>query len=111
MSKVIQSPIKRWAGSVIIADPLTIPQAQLIEAAMKMPEATDGERVWLSVIDVMQLPAIIGCVEKWELENLPDKVTADNFPASPRKDSHLLIEWLFGEIRQVYFGELEIPNG
>ena len=33
MSKVITSPIEKWSGSVTIADPLTIPQAQAIEAA------------------------------------------------------------------------------
>jgi hypothetical protein len=39
---------------VIIADPLTIPQAQLIEAGLKQPEGHEGEdRIWLSVIDVM----------------------------------------------------------
>jgi hypothetical protein len=29
---------------------------------------------------------------------------------SPRKASHELIKWLFGEILKVYNGELDIPN-
>lgn len=108
MSKVITSPIKRWTGTVTIADPLTIPQAQLIEAGMKQPEAqeADNGRVWLSVIDAMKLPAVLGCVEKWELENF----TSDPFPASPRADSHKLIDFIFSEILQVYFGEAIVPN-
>lgn len=89
-----------------MADPLTISQAHLIEAGMRQPETQD-ERVWLSVIDEMKLPAIMGCVEKWELENF----TPDPFPASPRIDSHKLIDWLFGEILQIYFGEAIVPNG
>lgn len=107
MSKVITSPIKRWAGTVTIADPLTIPQAQLIEAGLKQPEGHEGEsRIWLSVIDAEKLPAVLGCVEKWELENF----THDPFPASPRADSHKLIDWVFSELFKVYIGEAEVPN-
>lgn len=76
---------------------------------VKPEEGTDG-RVWFSVIDDKQLPAIFGCVEKWELSGLPDNLTIDNFPSSPRSESHALIEWLFLEIRKVYLGETTIPN-
>lgn len=110
MSKVITSPIKRWAGTVTIADPLTISQAQAIENGLAIPEKTDDGRIWYSVIDTNQLPAIFACVEKWELENMPENLTAENFPASPRGESHKLIDWIFSELRKVYFGELEIPN-
>ena len=110
MSKVVTSPIERWSGSVTIADPLTIPQAMAIEAAMTPPERGDDDRIWLSVIDGNQLPAIFLCVEKWELKNMPEILTADNFPASPRVQSHKLIDWLFYEIRKIYLGELEIPK-
>lgn len=93
---------------MVIADPLTIPQAQLIEAGIRQPEADNG-RVWLSVIDGNQLPAIIACVEKWNIEGL-EGVTLETFPASPRKDSHDFIDWLFKEILAVYLGEVAIPN-
>lgn len=106
MSKVLISPIEKWPGSVTIADPLNQIQAQAIEAGMTRPEAGEDGRVWLSVIDGMQLPAVLACVEKWELENF----TPDPFPFSPRVDSHKLIEWLFTEIRTVYFGEAFVPK-
>ncbi len=108
---MIYSQSKRFKGSVIITDPLTIPQAQLIEAGMRLPkeESTDG-RVWLSVIDSNQLPAILACVETWSLENVPEKPTLETFPASPRAESHKLIEWIFREIMSVYLGEAEVPN-
>ena len=107
MSKVITSPIARWEGTVTIADPLTIPQAQLIENGMKRPEGHEGEeRIFFSIIDEMRLPAVLGCVEKWELANF----TPDPFPGSPRLDSHKLIEWIFNEIQAVYLGEAVVPN-
>jgi hypothetical protein len=107
MSKVITSNVARWAGTVTIADPLTLPQAQLIEAGLKQPEGQEENgRIWLSVIDAEKLPAIIACVEKWELENF----TADPFPASPRGDSHKLIDFIFSELFKVYIGEAEVPN-
>jgi hypothetical protein len=107
MTKQIISPVARWAGTVTIADPLTIPQAQLIEAGLKQPERQeDEERIWLSVIDVMKLPAVIACVEKWELADF----TPDPFPASPRGDSHKLIDFIFAELLTVYFGEQLVPK-
>jgi hypothetical protein len=96
---------------VTIADPLTIPQAQLIEAGLEMPQEGADGRIWLTVIDGKQLPAIFACVEKWELSNMPQSLTLENFPASPRVASHKLIDWLFSELRKVYLGEIEVPNG
>ena len=110
MSKQITSNSKRWAGTVTLSDPLTIPQAQAIEAGLKPPQGGEDGKIWLSVIDANQLPAVIACVEKWELTGFPEVVTVDNFPASPRKESHAFIEWLFREILNIYSGEAEIPN-
>ena len=113
MSKTITSPIERWAGTVTLADPLTIPQAKLIEAGLESPpdEAVNANgKIWLSFVDEMRLPAIFSCVEKWELKNLPEKVTLENFPASPRGDSHKLADWIFTEIVKIYYGESIVPN-
>ena len=111
MPKRVEIDIHVWKGSVEIADPLTIPQAKAIEAGMAKPEITDGQdRVWLSLIDEMQLPALMACVTNWELSNFPAKVTADTFPASPRGKSHELIDAIFRELMKVYFGEAIVPN-
>lgn len=94
-----------------IADPLTIPQAQAIEAGMKQPEGHEGEdRIWLSIIDEAKLPAVFACVEKWELANMPEGLSVETFPASPRVDSHKLVDFIFGELLKVYFGEAIVPN-
>lgn len=91
-----------------IADPLTLPQVEAIEEAMELK--VEGEKVYLSVFDKKNLPAILACVEKWELDYFPETVTLQSFPMSPRKASHELIGWLWGEIIGVYVGEQEIPN-
>lgn len=108
MSKVITSPSKRWAGTVTLADPLTLAHVEAIEQALEIQ--TDGERVYLSVIDKRNLPAVFACVEKWDLGNFPEAVTLDTFPMSPRKASHDLVQWLWNELMKVYVGEQDIPN-
>lgn len=118
MSKVITSHLEYFKGSVTLADPLTLAQARLIEAGMRPPEDDEyfvnskGDKVYYyTVDDEKQLPALFACVEKWEIENLPNPLTLENFPASPRKRTHYLIEWVFNEIKKIYIGELQIPNG
>ena len=109
MSKVIQIT-GRWEGSVEIADPLTIPQVQLIEAGLTMPESNDG-KVWTSAIDALKLPAVLGCIIKWNLKDFPELPTIDTFPATPRKASHALVDSIFAELMRIYSGEAEVPNG
>jgi len=109
MSKIIISPIPRWQGTVTIADPLTLIQAQAIEQAMVKPEIAEDEKWVLTLVDKHKHPAIIACVESWNLENF--SLTKDGQPpASPRLDSHKLRDWIFGELANVYFGEEIIPN-
>lgn len=108
--KVITSQSKTWSGSVILADPLTMPQVKAIEQTLNASIDKSSERVWLSVVDETMLPAICACVQEWRLSNFPEFVTPDTFPASPRKESHELIRWLFSEIYKVYIGEIAVPN-
>lgn len=112
MSKTVTSPSKRFKGSVVIADPLTIPQAKLIEDAGNIgePRLSPNGRAWLTNADESMLPAIFACVEKWELTGISEGVTLETFPASPRSETHELIAWIYNEIFTVYIGEVEIPN-
>lgn len=146
MSKKIEVDIIGFEGSVLIADPLNLSQAQAIELAM-IPDSIPDElieaknkylynfenlgkdhldtlqskkeyeaiseknRIWFSVKDEKRLPAVIACVEKWEIPTIPeDRRTESTFPSSPRGPSHKLIEFLFNEIFKIYVGELKIPN-
>lgn len=104
MSKTI-SITGKWAGTVTIADPLTIPQVQLIEAAFVEHEGT----LYTSTLDAEKLPAIFACVTEWNLRGL-EIVTLETFPATPRKESHRLIDAIFSELIKIYVGEVEVPN-
>ena len=108
MPKIVISPSLRWPGQVLVSSPLTLPQALAWEKAIRTTQALTGD-ITLTDVNYAMLPGIMACVEAWELEGLdPDK-----FPASPRKESADLINWLIGEIARVYMGEEEKadPNG
>lgn len=92
-----------------MADPLTLPQARLIEDALETPKQTTDGMVWLSSMDEKMLPALFGCITEWNLEGL-ENLKLETFPASPRKASHELINFLFLELMKIYKGELETPN-
>lgn len=108
MPKILSSPSKRWPGSVTIADPLTLPQVEPIEEALEYKP--EGAQVRLTVLDKNRLPAVLACVEKWELEGFPAAVTMETFPLSPRPESSKLIGWIWNEILKIYLGDLEVPN-
>jgi hypothetical protein len=103
MSKRISSSSSRWPGSVVIGDPLTLPQALAWEKAVNNSRKLEGD-ITMTDINYALMPGICACVEKWELEGL-ENVTPETFPASPRKESGELIDWLIGEIAQIYRGE------
>ncbi len=101
---------KTYTGSVRIFDRLTLSQVELIEAAIyDAPEVVDG-KVKLTSLDKPRLPALLACVEKWELSNFPEDLSVENFPLSPRRETHNLIDSIFSEIAKIYNGELDIPN-
>lgn len=110
MSKRILSPSSLWPGEVSLSSPMTLPQAIAWERAIR--EVQDKTDVTLTEINYALLPAICGCVEKWNLGGLGD-ITPDTFPGTPRGKSAELIGWLVNEITAVYTGEEEKadPNG
>jgi hypothetical protein len=108
MPKVVTSPVEQFPGTVVLADPLTLSQVELIESALEF--RPEGDRFFFTVMDRQQLPALLACVQEWHLEHFPEAVTMETFPMSPRKVSHQLIEWLWNELRAVYLGETTVPN-
>ena len=91
-------------------DAFTLSQVELIEAAIfDMPPVKDG-KVKLTDLDRPRIPALLACVEKWEISGFPETLTADNFPLTPRRETHNLIEKIFSAIADIYNGEKEIPN-
>jgi hypothetical protein len=100
-----------WRGTVSIYENLFISQVEAVEAALLDRVEVDNEnKVRLTHLDKPKLPALIACVEKWNLEGFPEAVTKDNFPLTPRRPAHLLVEYIFDEIRVIYNGEITVPN-
>jgi len=120
MSKVIKSPADRWAGEVIVSEPLTVSQVFAIEDALDevteiAPSAfrsKDGkvEVQWQSRANYACLPAIILCVEKWKLKDFPKKVTRDTFPSIQSNDATKLISTIFLALMEIYREETQVPN-
>jgi hypothetical protein len=131
MSKILESPVKRWPGTVTIPDYLTIPQAiewedALSNAKKLLPDVEfdfkdDGsidtskmKPEYLEFISIANslkyaneiLPGIKACVLEWNLENFD----SENFPATPRQARVDLISWLIVEITKLYKEADEIPN-
>jgi len=112
MSKVINSPVDNWPGSVTIADPMTIPQAIAFEDALEITnEMIAGKKVKVGnpKYNLELLRGLCPSVEKWELQGLAD-VTPETFPASPKNKSIELLSWLVEEIGSVYSGATQVPN-
>lgn len=114
-----QAQVKNlWTGNLILACPMTLPQAEAFERAID--ESNDlfpkpGEnplegKFWWSKIDKPRLAGVLACVEKWNIPDFPEVVSLESFPFSPRHESHLFIEWLFDEVRKIYTNEANIPN-
>lgn len=108
MGKRIECPVKKWPGSVVLVDPMGFEQylkwKQTINAAH---ELVKDEKVPWDEYDAAVSPGIIACVEKWELEGLPEK--PETLPATPRLASHKLIHWLIGEITALITEDETVP--
>jgi len=105
MSKIITSPVKKYPGTVTLADPLTFPQAIAFEGMLDAVKTLNGDATQTKVNQVC-LPGILACVEDWKLDNFPDAPALDNWPATPRVASATLVDWLISEITGLY-GEAE----
>ena len=109
MSKVITSPVKRWPGTVTLSDPLSYPQVFAFQNALDISKELGGGAS-VDQFHYALLPGCCKCVEKWDLVGLPDVLTPDTFPATPRKSAAELVSWLIGEIVLLYQEAEEIPN-
>ena len=102
MSKKIDSPVEKFPGSVTLASPLTFPQVIEYENAIRKASELDADTASVADVHSLYLHAVCLCVEKWELEGIPDGVTPDTFPATPRKSVTELASWLVSEILELF---------
>jgi hypothetical protein len=102
MSAVITSPVKRWPGTVTIADPQSFPQFKAWRAALAAAQAVERAGGVQEDYDAALLPGILACVESWALAgNFPDVAGGKPFPATPRLSSNRLLIWLIDTIAAV----------
>lgn len=95
MSKIITSPVKRFPGTVTLADPLTFPQYLAWQRALNSAQAhRDDNAEFVGTL----LPGLFACVESWSLTGFPESVTPATFPATPRISSDRIVGWLIREI-------------
>jgi hypothetical protein len=109
MSKVIESPVKRWPGTITLPDYLTYPQVVAFRKAVAEAKGL-GEDAQLDVYNYAMLPGLCICVERWDIAGLPEHVTAETFPAAPARASSQLLAWVINGVVALFKDAEEIPN-
>ena len=127
MGKAITSPVKGWKGTIVLNDPITLPQAIAIEDAQAAIRAMlsnakkeagiedaplvtteDFEKAIMagmrfSMVKKNQIlwPVMRACIEEWKIKAF-DMPADDSFPASPRERSAEFLSWLYDEIASMF---------
>lgn len=108
----LDSPIKRWPGKIHLPDYLNF----RLEAEWERAIEEIGKET--SVLDasarpreaMIILPVVLSIVQKWELGGgFPQYPTIDDFPATPKQSSALLLAFVIGEINRLYEEAQEVP--
>ncbi|TET82458.1 MAG: hypothetical protein E3J37_07265 [Anaerolineales bacterium] len=114
MAKIIESPVEHFKGTVELSDPLTFPQViafqDAVRETMNLINENGRENIALAKLHYAMLPGILPCIEKWQLKNLPKKLTIKNFPATPMTAAGLLVDWLRDEITSLVVEAETVPN-
>ena len=97
---------------MVLHDPLTYPQVIAYQDAISdvVKLTGDGKEPTLQKLHFTLLPGIIPCVEKWNLENIPENPTVDTFPATPMQAAGELIDWLREEVLLLITQATTVPN-
>lgn len=95
-------------------DPLTYPQLIAFYDAIDEVQSLRSKDGATGISSVkarhIYLPSLIGCVAKWDLENFPENVTFETFPATPLIASGEIVDWLQGEVIALMTATSEVPN-
>ena len=112
MSKVIKSPVDRFAGTITISDPLTLPQVVAVQEALREADELKAAdpNASQAKYNLSLLPGILACVEKVDIPGM-ENVTPETWPGSPYQSSAKLVAWLIGEIIDLFReAEAPVPN-
>lgn len=109
MSKTLTSPVKRWPGTIILSDPLSMDQVIEFNRAIDNAKLFDSNNQLFEYANALT-PGIFACVEKWDLIGLERLIEKKSLPGTPAKDSTLLMSWLIKSITELFNEAEEIPN-
>ena len=90
--------VDRWKGKITfhndyLSFPALVAWEKALSAATKLKESTDSLYEFYAAL----LPAAIPLVKLWDISGLPNPVTYETFPASPK-----LVAWLVECITDLY---------
>jgi hypothetical protein len=102
MSKVIQSPVARYPGSVTLPDYYLFDRLIAWEDAYDQAAAAEGVRKANEIAK-----AVLPMVDEWHITGIDEHPT--QLPATPKVAVIELLTWLLGEITQVIRGEDDSP--
>jgi hypothetical protein len=95
---------------VEIHDPLTYPQVIAFQEAISEVANMRDSDPSLQQLHFALLPGIFACIKEWNIENLPEDVSPENFPAIPPLKSAEFVDWLREEIMLMFIEAEEIPK-
>lgn len=119
MAKIITSPVPRFPGEVYLAEPPTLPAVSQFEQAILagrqlmqdhtpegavLPVGLSQSRYYQEV-----LPGVLACVERFQIQGIPENPTVENFPYKPRKAAEQLVGWLVREVEKFINEDDQIP--
>ena len=103
--KTITSPVERFPGHVVLHDPIPIDRWAVWERGLRELSGTEN-----TTDNVLKLiPGICAVVAEWHLENWPETVSIETWPATPRLPAMGIVRWLVNEISDVANGDFD-PN-
>ena len=110
MSKVIESPVERFPGTVTLPDDLDYLQGVTYITAYRQAREL-GKTATLVEFNHAMLPGICACVESVAIESWPEKLTPEKVEKlKPGKAVAEVMAWLFPEIAAIYARAEDIPN-
>jgi len=104
MSKTVTCDIKRFAGTVTFADPLTYPQYITWKDAIEKARQNGNVDLTVPETALLILPGVLACVESFDVDGIHGMIAADQFPATPRLASARFVVWLINQVGEIVMG-------
>ena len=107
---VIESPVKRFPGSVTLPDFPTYIQVLTFGKAYHQARAR-GDEISMGEYIYITLPGMLPMIETWSIAGIPEHPSiTDIEQMKPGRAVAELLAWLWSECVKVYAREEELPN-